>query len=137
VRKKIVGVLARGCDRMYLIAVPSTKEKALERVRFLLELATRATTPLEEARSAALEACRSIARHGLVVVDRVVEEVRHDEEFRKAVERVVEERIAEMRSERLTEAERELGRVAARGAGKAAEKLAEEGISWLFGKRRR
>jgi hypothetical protein len=113
------------------------KRKAMSRVRTLLDIATRATTPLEEARSAALEACRAVARHGFEVVDRVTDELRRDEEFRLAVERVVEERLAALRGERLTEAERELGRAAARGAGRAAEKLAEEGIGWLFGRKRR
>lgn len=121
------------------MSVPTNdaKQKAMRQIRTLLDIATRATTPLEEARSAALEACRAVVRHGFDVVDRVADELRRDEEFRNAVERVVEERIAALRGERLTEAEKELGRAAARGAGKAAEKLAEEGIGWLFGRKRR
>ncbi len=132
---------------MYRLSVTHDEDaraKAMKRIRNLLDLATRATTPLEEARSAALEACRTLVRHGFHVVDRVVQEAAKDQEFRVAVERAVEEKLAELHRARgttPTEAEIELRRAVARGAGKGAERIAEEvakeGISWLFGKGRR
>lgn len=120
--------------------MPHPTDKILERVRVLVDIASRATTPIEEARSAALEACRAIARHGLRLTDRVLDEVGQDARFKDAVERAVEERIAELhraRGAEPTAAEREIGRAVAKGAGKAAEKLTEEGLSWLFERRRR
>ena len=111
--------------------ITKTVSKVVDRVKHLVELAVRSTSEFE-AQNAALEACRTIARHGLVVTEKVEKTARRvADEVKREVENAVGGAAPS------AENTEKLKRAVSRGVGKAAEHLVEEAIANMFGGKRR